>query len=96
MENDFVQTFDHQPKQIWNKSKHFVGAVYDLTGENMNAMIADIECMGIEIKMLESTIRHKDDHIKRLIQAGEVMVNSAKIAMWERLMGLEKEIVRIK
>lgn len=32
-----------EPMNRWDINKHIIGKVYDLTQENMNAMIADIE-----------------------------------------------------
>ena len=43
-------------KSNWNLNRHIVGKVYDLTQENMNAMIADIEYLKSENIKIEKQL----------------------------------------
>lgn len=40
---------NEQPVSKWNLGTHITGKVYDLTQENMNAMISDLEYLRYEI-----------------------------------------------
>jgi hypothetical protein len=40
----------------WRLNNHIIGKVYDLTQENMTAMIADLERQDVEIRRLRATV----------------------------------------
>jgi hypothetical protein len=60
-------TDDEQSISKWNLSNHIIGKVYDLTQENMNAMIADIESLHTDsLKNYRESLEAYQEYIKNL------------------------------
>lgn len=65
----------------YSLSEHIVGKVYDLTQENMNAMIADIERLRTALGAAEEAISHlrnSRDFYTRKVVEGEARLKSAQ------------------